>query len=68
MAYEYVKQAYGVPADPRKRVKLPGHRPTEEGVIARKKAYDHYVHVRFDGQSFSVPVHPTELVYEGVSE
>lgn len=61
--YEYVNQHYGVSAVPGKRVKLPGRRPTEEGVIARKQSYDHYVHVRFDGQKFDVPVHPLELEY-----
>lgn len=63
MAYEYVKRYYGVPAEPGTRVLMPGHRPTEEGVIARKRCYDQYVHVRFDGQTFSVPVHPLDLVY-----
>ena len=62
--YEYVKKYYGVPADPGRRVKMAGHRPTETGVIVRKKSYDQYVHVRFDGQTFSVPVHPHDLDYE----
>ena len=61
--YEYVRQHYGVPAEPGKRVKMAGRRPTEEGVIVRKRSYDHYVHVRFDGQSFDVPVHRMDLEY-----
>jgi hypothetical protein len=61
--YEYVKRYYSVPAEPGKRVKMAGHRPTEEGVIVRKRCYDQYVHVRFDGQSFDVPVHPMDLEY-----
>ena len=61
--YAYVKNYYGVPANIGARVKMSGRRPTEEGVIVRKRQYDHYVHVRFDGQSFDVPVHPLELDY-----
>ena len=63
MAYEYVKQHYGVPAEPGTRVSMKGRRPTETGVIVRKRCYDHYVHVRFDGQRFDVPVHPLDLEY-----
>lgn len=61
MAYEYVKAMYGV--DP-----VPGNRTSHqitgrEGVIARRRSYDHYVYVRFDGKKHATPCHPTELTY-----
>jgi hypothetical protein len=63
--YAYVNRAYGLNVKPGTRVVMAGHRPTEEGVVVRKASYDHYVHVRFNGQSFDVPVHPMDLTYEG---
>ena len=33
------------------------------GVIVRKRSYDQYVHVKFDGSKFDVPVHPLDLDY-----
>lgn len=62
MAYEYVKQYYGVPVEIGQRVSMEGHRP-EHGTVVRKRAYDMYVHVRFDGQKFDAPVHPLDLKY-----
>ena len=62
MAYEYVKQHYGVPVEIGQRVSMEGHR-TEWGTVARKRSYDMYVHVRFDGQKFDLPVHPLDLKY-----
>lgn len=63
MAYEYVKEYYGVKPEVGQRVKmLPPNKPLE-GVIVGKRQYDHYVHVRFDGRKFDVPVHPLELAY-----
>lgn len=62
--YAYVNSAYGLAVKIGMRVTLPGHRPTETGVVVRKRSYDHYVHVRFDGHTFDVPVHPLELKYE----
>jgi len=59
MAYEYVKQVYGVSPEPGMRVKM----GDKLGTVARKKAYDHYVHVKFDDRTFDVPVHPMELEY-----
>jgi len=62
MAYEYVKQYYGVPVEIGQRVSMEGRRP-EYGTVIRKRSYDCYVHVRFDGQKFDVPVHPLDLKY-----
>jgi hypothetical protein len=62
MAYEYVKQYYGVPVEIGQRVSMEGRR-LEYGTVVRKRAYDQYVHVRFDGQKFDVPVHPLDLKY-----
>ncbi|HWF62902.1 MAG TPA: hypothetical protein VN666_21700 [Nitrospira sp.] len=62
--YAYVNRFYGLAVKPGMRVTMPGHRPTEEGVVVRKQSYDHYVHVRFSGQTFDVPVYPLELKYE----
>jgi hypothetical protein len=61
--YAYVKSCYGV--NP-----VPGHRVTtkngtKSGTIARKRSYDQYVHVTFDGTKFDVPCHPEELIYLG---
>ncbi len=61
MAYEYVKQYYGVKVEPGDRVRM----GEKEGTVARKRAYDHYVHVKFDGTKFDVPVHPMDLLYLG---
>jgi chromatin remodeling complex protein RSC6 len=59
MAYEYVKEHYGVNPEPGMRVKM----DEKLGTVVAKKAYDHYVHVRFDDRKFDVPVHPMDLVY-----
>jgi hypothetical protein len=38
----------------------------KSGTIAREdRSAGHYVQVRFDGQSFALPCHPTELEYLG---
>lgn len=63
MAYEYVKQHYDVNPVVGGRVRmLPPNKP-KEGVIVGKRCYDCYVHVRFDGRTFDVPVHPLDLEY-----
>ena len=64
MAYEYVKQYYGVNVEPGDRVRGKD-REAKEGTVARKRSYDQYVHVKFDGTKFDVPVHPMELEYLG---
>ena len=61
MAYEYVKSYYGVTPEPGQRVTTEDG--TKAGVIARKRTYDHYVYVTFDGSKFSVPCHPLDLRY-----
>ena len=61
MAYEYVKQYYGVSPEVGMRVTSKDGKHT--GVIVGKREYDHYVHVRRDGQKFDVPFHPLDLVY-----
>jgi hypothetical protein len=64
MAYEYVKQYYGVPVEVGQRVTMKDKlRTVRTGVVVGKRSYDHYVHVRFDGQKFDVPVHPFDLIY-----
>ena len=61
MAYEYVKSYYGVNPEPGMRVKLKDS--DKHGTIAKKRNYDHYVHVKFDGSNFTVPCHPMDLIY-----
>ena len=61
MAYEYVKFYYGVNPEPGQRVTTKDKH--KSGIIARKKSYDRYVYVTFDGAKFSVPCHPLELEY-----
>jgi hypothetical protein len=53
---DYVRNYYGVPARVGMRVRAYG----KEGVIVRKRENLHYIHVRFDGSTFSVPCHPTD--------
>lgn len=62
MAYDYVRRAYGVDPIVGKRVQ---HQVTKRfGEIGREdKSQGHYVMVRFDGQKFRSPCHPTELDY-----
>lgn len=62
--YAYVNRYYGLSVKPGMRVTMSGHRPTETGTVVRKRSCDQYVHVRFDGQSFDVPVHPSDLQYQ----
>ena len=62
MAYEYVKSYYGVRPVIGRRVRL--ENSDRFGVITRRRAYDHRVWVRFDGQSFASPCHPTSLDYD----
>jgi hypothetical protein len=64
MAYEYVKQMYGVPVEVGQRVEfIEGGQRGKFGTVVRKRNYDHYVHVRFDGFKHDVPCHPTSLNY-----
>jgi hypothetical protein len=58
--YEYVNKFYGLSVKPGQRVRM----GDKAGTVARKRSYDHYVHVKFDGRNFDVPVHPLELEYE----
>ena len=62
MAYEYVRSYYGVTAKPGQRVTTKDG--LKSGVIARKKIYDQYVYVTFDGSKFSVPCHQLDLRYQ----
>jgi hypothetical protein len=55
---DYVRRAYGVPARVGMRVKYLA--TGKEGVIVRKRENLHYIHVKFDGATFSVPCHPTD--------
>jgi hypothetical protein len=61
VAYEYVKSYYGVNPEPGQRVTTKDKQ--KSGTIARKKSYDQYVYVTFDGSGFSVPCHPLDLEY-----
>jgi hypothetical protein len=63
MSYDYVRKTYNVDPVPGQRVR---HQETgKSGVIVReKKSAAHYVHVKFDGMTFSLPCHPTALDYE----
>lgn len=54
--YDYVRNYYGVPARVGMRVRCYG----KEGVLVRAKSDLHYLHIRFDGQKFSLPAHPTD--------
>ena len=64
MAYEYVKEHYGVNPEVGMRVTFNEKGcARKEGVIVGKRVYDHYVHVRFDGSKFDVPCHPKSLEY-----
>jgi hypothetical protein len=61
--YDYVRRAYGVNPGVGQRVR---HTVTKKfGTVAKENpSQGHYVMVRFDGQSFSSPCHPTELDYQ----
>lgn len=62
MAYEYVKQAYGV--NPVVGMRVTSEDGKHSGVIARKRSYNHYVYVHMDGRKGrSVPCHPLDLIY-----
>ena len=61
MAYDYIKQHYGVPVKVGGRVTMRDNGRT--GVVVRKRCYTHYVFVRFDGARRNVPVHPLDLDY-----
>lgn len=59
--YDYVRRTYGVNPIPGHRCRL--ENTDREGVIARRRNYDHWVWVRFDGSGFATPCHPTSLIY-----
>lgn len=63
--YEYVRCIYNVAPEVGARVR---HTETGElGTIAREDpSMGHYVQVKFDGQKFSLPCHPTALDYTPV--
>jgi hypothetical protein len=64
MAYEYVKQYYGVPVEVGQRVTMKDtHRVVRTGTVVKKRVYDQYVHVRFDGNKCDSPMHPLDLEY-----
>lgn len=64
--YAYVKQYYGV--NPVIGARVASKDGKKAGVVVRKASYDHYVHVKFDGSKFDVPVHPLDLNYEPEKE
>ena len=72
MAYDYIKRAYGVDPAVGARVRHTEMKgPRSYGTIAREApSQGHHVMVRFDGQKFASPCHPTSLDYapEGGSD
>jgi hypothetical protein len=68
MAYDYVKRTYGVNPVVGARVRHPEMKgPRSFGTIARENpSQGHHVMVRFDGQNFASPSHPTALDYAPV--
>lgn len=60
LMYDYIKETYRFDAKVGDRVQ---HTITKKyGSIAREnKSSGHYVQVRFDGGTFSLPCHPDEL-------
>ena len=66
MAYEYVKQAYGV--NPEIGARVRHNEIDKHGVIVRRKSYDNYVYVKFDGEKFAKPCHPKALDYPPVGK
>lgn len=65
MTYDYVKRAYGVNPVVGERVRH--HITSREGIVARERSPNHYVHVLFDGSKHALPCHPTEMDYLGVT-
>ena len=61
--YSYIRQRYGLDYRPKQRVR---HTVTgRAGVVCREpESGAHYVSVRFDGVSHTVPCHPQELTPE----
>jgi len=62
MKYDYVRRTYGVDPIVGQRVR---HTEIDKfGTVARESASQaHYVMVKFDGQNFASPCHPTALEY-----
>lgn len=63
--YAYVRRTYNVTPEVGARVR---HTETGKlGTITREQpSMGHYVQVKFDGQKFSLPCHPTALDYTPV--
>ena len=72
MAYEYVKQYYGVPVEVGQRVTFSEVGcARKDGLVVGKlnyDNYDNYVYVRFDGQKHDIPCHPLSLEYHTEKE
>lgn len=68
MTYDYVRRTYGVNPVVGERVRH--HTGAKKlGTIAREKPSGaNYIMVKFDGQSFALPCHPTEMDYLGKGE
>jgi hypothetical protein len=64
VAYQYVKEFYGVNPEVGMRVTFNEKGcARKEGVIVSRQAYNQSVYVRFDGARFDVPCHPLSLEY-----
>jgi hypothetical protein len=65
MPYSYVNRYYRLNVGVGQRVQgRSGVRLTGEwGYVMENRANDQYVHVKFDGAKFPVPVHPMDLDY-----
>lgn len=62
MTYDYIRKMYEV--DPKVGGRVVHTVTKKHGTIAREnKSQGHYVQVKFDGQGYASPCHPTELEY-----
>lgn len=61
--YDYVRRTYGVDPQVGKRV-LHTVIHKRGSIVRESKSQAHYVMVKFDGNNFASPCHPTELKYD----
>lgn len=67
MAYEYIKQAYGV--QPKAGMRVRSKDGKYSGEVARcRLSHAHYVYVRIDGRNHAEPFHPLDLIYSKAGE
>ena len=63
MSYDYVHENYNVRPIVGRRAR---HTETAKSgtIMSENRSMSHYVMVRFDGQKFAMPCHPTALDYQ----